>query len=62
MNREQVHGSANYIAGKFQEEAGKLFGSKQQQLRGLQKQVLGAADRTLGNAREANKESKKLFK
>ena len=33
MNKDQVKGAAKDIAGKIQEESGKLAGSKQQQAR-----------------------------
>ena len=35
MNKDQVKGVANDVAGKVQEEAGKLIGSKEQQIKGL---------------------------
>ena len=37
MNKDQVKGSAKDIAGKVQEGAGKLIGSKNQQVKGLSK-------------------------
>jgi uncharacterized protein YjbJ (UPF0337 family) len=58
MNKDQIQGSAKNFVGKVQEETGKLFGSKRQQLEGLQKQVLGRAERSLGNAREITKDAK----
>jgi uncharacterized protein YjbJ (UPF0337 family) len=41
MNKDQVQGTLKDMAGKIQEEAGKLIGSKKQQARGLKKQAEG---------------------
>ncbi|SFL89501.1 CsbD family protein [Nitrosomonas nitrosa] len=41
MNKDQVKGEAKDIAGKIQEEAGKMIGSTEQQAKGLQKQTEG---------------------
>jgi uncharacterized protein YjbJ (UPF0337 family) len=49
MNANQVNGAVRTLAGKVQEQAGILLGSKAQQLRGLQKQVLGHAEKKLGD-------------
>lgn len=52
MNTNQINGTAKDIAGKVQEEAGKLFGNKEQQANGLLKQVEGKAEKRLGDAKE----------
>ena len=41
MNKNQVEGTVKDIAGKAQEQAGKLVGSKEQQAKGLLKQAEG---------------------
>lgn len=41
MNKDQVQGGAKDIAGKVQDQAGKLVGSKEQQAKGLEEQVVG---------------------
>ena len=41
MNQDQVNGKLKDIGGKIQEEAGKLVGSKEQELKGLQNQAGG---------------------
>ena len=41
MNKDQVQGTLKDMAGKIQEEAGKLVGSKKQQAKGLKKQAEG---------------------
>ena len=53
MNAYQVHGTIKTIAGIVQEQAGHLVGSKRQVLRGLQRQVLGAAQKRVGDCQEA---------
>lgn len=55
MNANQIHGSFRAFVGKVQEQAGILLGSRTQQLRGLQKQVLGQAEKKLGDYQECSK-------
>jgi uncharacterized protein YjbJ (UPF0337 family) len=57
MNANQVNGSVRALAGKLQEQAGILLGSRAQQLRGLQKQVLGQAEKKLGDYQECAKQA-----
>ena len=45
MNKDQVNGTFKDLAGKVQEEAGKLVGSKEQQAKGLLQQVEGSAEK-----------------
>ena len=52
MNKNQTQGAIKNAAGVVQEQAGKLVGSKEQQAKGLQKQVAGKAEQRLGNAKE----------
>ena len=60
MNKDQVKGIAKDLAGKVQEEVGKLVGSKSQQAKGLGKQISGNAQEAYGNAKEVIKDSKNL--
>jgi uncharacterized protein YjbJ (UPF0337 family) len=53
MNKDQVKGKAKNIAGKIQEQAGKLVGSKKQQVKGLTKQISGKAQEGFGDARQS---------
>jgi uncharacterized protein YjbJ (UPF0337 family) len=53
MNANQVNGTVRAFVGKLQEQAGQLVGSRRQQLRGLQKQVLGNAEKKIGDFQEA---------
>ena len=53
MNRHQVKGAAKDIAGKVQQKAGKVMGSKKQQAKGLAKQVAGKAQKGYGDAKSA---------
>lgn len=53
MNKDQVKGKAKNIAGKIQEQAGKLVGSKKQQVKGLTKQIAGKAQEGFGDAKQS---------
>ena len=55
MNNDQVKGSAKDIAGKIQEEAGKLTGSTEQQVKGLGKQISGKIQKGIGDIKESAK-------
>ena len=56
MNKDQVTGKAKDIAGIVQEGAGKLIGSKEQQVKGLNKQVEGKVEKSIGDAKEIVKD------
>lgn len=53
MNKDQVKGETKDIAGKIQEEAGKLTGNTDQQVKGLGKQIEGKLQKGLGDVKEA---------
>jgi uncharacterized protein YjbJ (UPF0337 family) len=55
MNRDQVKGTVKEAAGKVQQKAGQLLGSKEQQARGLKKQMEGHIQKTAGNVKDAVK-------
>jgi uncharacterized protein YjbJ (UPF0337 family) len=59
MNKDQVKGVVKDIAGKVQEQAGKLVGSKEQQAKGLGNQVAGKAEKAYGDAKEVIKDAVK---
>jgi uncharacterized protein YjbJ (UPF0337 family) len=59
MNKDQVKGAAKDIAGKIQEEAGKVVGSTEQQAKGLKKQVEGKVQQQIGNLKETLKDATK---
>jgi len=59
MNKDQVKGTAKDVAGKIQEGAGKLVGSKSQQAKGLAKQVVGKTQKGFGDERQAVKDAVK---
>src|ERR1035437_2533900 len=48
MNKDQVKGTVNDIAGKAQVGAGRLVGNKEQQAKGSQKQAEGKAEEGAG--------------
>lgn len=53
MNKDQVKGTAKEIAGKLQQEVGKLTGSEKQRAKGIAKQVSGKVQQTVGDVKEA---------
>ena len=53
MNANQINGTFRKIAGQVQEQAGHVLGNRSQVLRGLQRQVLGAAEKRLGDFQAA---------
>jgi uncharacterized protein YjbJ (UPF0337 family) len=52
MNKNQVRGEVKDLAGKVQEQVGKWVGSKEQQAKGVAKQVVGSAEKMQGDAKE----------
>jgi uncharacterized protein YjbJ (UPF0337 family) len=56
MNKDQVKGAAKDMAGKTQEAADKLVGSKEQQAKGLAKQAEGSVQKNYGDAKETVKD------
>ena len=59
MNKDQVKGVAKEVAGKVQQEAGKLVGSKEQQIQGISKQISGKAQENVGDVKQAVKDINK---
>jgi uncharacterized protein YjbJ (UPF0337 family) len=59
MNKDQVKGVAKDVAGKVQEQAGKLVGSKKQQIKGISKQISGTAQKGVGDAEQTIKDLNK---
>jgi uncharacterized protein YjbJ (UPF0337 family) len=57
MNKDQVQGTARDVVGKAQEEVGKLTANKEQQAKGLAKQVSGKIQKNFGDAKEATKDA-----
>ena len=56
MNKDQVKGTVKDIAGKVQEKTGQALGSKEQQAKGIGKQVEGQTQKAKGNAKEMLKD------
>lgn len=56
MNKDQLKGSIKEAAGKVQETTGRMFGSKEQRLKGIKKQADGQAQKVAGNIREGAKD------
>jgi len=59
MNKDQVKGGAKVVAGKVQEQAGKLVGSKKQQVKGLSKQIAGKLQKGVGDVKQSVKDFNK---
>lgn len=59
MNRNQIGGTVCYLAGKVQEEAGKLVVNKEQQAKGIyiHNQISGNAEKLLGDAKEIGQDA-----
>jgi uncharacterized protein YjbJ (UPF0337 family) len=55
MNKNQIQGTATDLKGQVQEAAGKLVGNDKLQAEGLKNQVLGNAEKALGDATEGVK-------
>ena len=53
MNKDQVKGVAKEIAGKVQEQTGKLVGSRKQQMKGLSKQISGKVQKGVGDLKQS---------
>lgn len=53
MNKDQVKGVAKDVAGKVQEQAGKLVGSRKQQIKGLSKQISGKLQKSVGDVKQS---------
>lgn len=53
MNKDQVKGAAKDVAGKVQQQAGKLVGSKRQQAKGLAKQLSGKTQKAVGDVKQS---------
>jgi uncharacterized protein YjbJ (UPF0337 family) len=62
MNKNQIKGSVKDLAGKVQEEAGKLVGNKEQEAKGIHNQVTGKAEVRLGDAKERVHDAKNAVK
>ncbi len=59
MNKDQVKGTAKDVAGKVQQEAGKLVGNEKMQAKGLAKQVSGKVQKGVGDVKEVLKDATK---
>lgn len=53
MNANQINGTLSILAGKIQEQIGRATRNNRQALCGLQRQVLGAAEKRVGDYQES---------
>lgn len=56
MNKDQMKGLAQYVAGKVQEHAGNLIGSPEHIVKGLTRQVAGKAQKGRGDVKQTIKD------
>ncbi len=59
MNKDQIKGTAKDVAGKAQEKAGRLVGSKEHETKGMEKQVEGKVQKGVGDVKETVKDTVK---
>lgn len=59
MNKDQVKGTAKDVAGKVQQEAGKLVGNESMEAKGVAKQVSGKVQKGVGDVKEVLKDATK---
>jgi uncharacterized protein YjbJ (UPF0337 family) len=59
MNKDQVKGATKEVAGKIQEQTGRLVGSPEQEAKGIGKQVSGNVQKNVGNVKETVKDTLK---
>ena len=53
MNKDQIKGSIKDAAGKVQEKVGQNTGDRDQEAKGLDKQVEGKTQKTVGDVKDA---------
>lgn len=56
MNKDLIEGSIKDAAGKAQQKIGEIVGNPKQQVKGVQKQIKGKTQKTMGNVKEAAKD------
>ncbi len=59
MNKDQVKGTAKDVAGKVQQQAGKLVGNESMEAKGVAKQVSGKVQKGVGDVKEVLKDATK---
>jgi uncharacterized protein YjbJ (UPF0337 family) len=52
MNKDQIKGDLKDAAGKMQQKAGEMTGSKEQHSKGIQKQAEGQTQKIVGNVKD----------
>jgi uncharacterized protein YjbJ (UPF0337 family) len=58
MNKDQVTGTVKEAAGKVQQKTSQLIGSRNQQAKGIAKQIDGKIEQTVGDVKEVLKDAK----
>ena len=57
MNKDHVKGAVKDVAGKAQQEIGKLTGSEKQQIKGVANQAEGKIQKGIGDVKDAFKDA-----
>ncbi|MET0211040.1 MAG: CsbD family protein [Steroidobacteraceae bacterium] len=52
MNKDQIKGSVNEVAGNVQKNVGKATGSTEHQVKGAAREVAGKVQKTFGDVKE----------
>ncbi len=58
MNKDQAKGATKDAAGKVQEKVGQTTGNKEQEAKGIGRQVEGEAQKGVGDAKDAVRDRK----
>lgn len=59
MNKDQIKGKINEVAGEIQEHTGKALGNTVQQAKGHAREVAGKIQQKVGDVKEAVKDASK---
>jgi uncharacterized protein YjbJ (UPF0337 family) len=58
MNKDQIKGTGNDIAGKVQQKVGEMTGNTESQIKGMGKQVKGKVQKGVGDVKDAADDAK----
>jgi uncharacterized protein YjbJ (UPF0337 family) len=61
MNRDQIKGVAKIVAGKVQEQTGKLIDSPEQIVKGVSRQIAGRFQKGRGDIKKTIKDFKRKY-
>ena len=61
MNKDQAQGTFKHLAGKVQQQIGTLIGNRDLQIKGIQWQVTGLAEKRIGDVKGLIREATALI-